>query len=131
MSAQRSRSVTRSLTCLLVAAGCGAQSTPPAPLAPPASEGEGAAASPGSAPAPTASAPGSKPASAASAAVKTAATAACQNAPPEGFVDLAASLKLEIRYATAENFTGAPLPGYGAPGAWMLAGAAKALAAVD
>ncbi len=42
--------------------------------------------------------------------------------PPKGFVDLRKFLKgalFEIRYHTSDNFTGAPLPGYGAPGAWM------------
>lgn len=55
-------------------------------------------------------------------------------APPAGFVDLAAAvpgIRLEIRYHTAGNFTGAPLPGYGAPGAWMLEAPAKALAQVQ
>jgi zinc D-Ala-D-Ala dipeptidase len=53
---------------------------------------------------------------------------------PTGFVDLAAAvpeLRFEIRYATENNFTGAPLPGYGAPGAWLRADAAAALAAVQ
>ena len=45
------------------------------------------------------------------------------NPPPEGFVDLSehvSGVLLSIGYHVAENFTGAPLPGYGAPGAWML-----------
>jgi D-alanyl-D-alanine dipeptidase len=46
-------------------------------------------------------------------------------------VDLRALLPelcFEIRYHTAENFTGAPLPGYGAPGAWLRERPAGALA---
>ena len=60
-----------------------------------------------------------------------AAWAACPtaNPPPGGWVDLATvpGLVLDIRYATADNFTGAPLPGYGAPAAWLRAEAARAL----
>ncbi len=33
----------------------------------------------------------------------------------------------DIRYATADNFTGAPLPGYEVPGAWLRADAALGL----
>lgn len=50
--------------------------------------------------------------------------------PPEGFVDLTQyipGLRVDIRYHTADNFTGAPLPGYGVPGAWMHKDAAAAL----
>jgi D-alanyl-D-alanine dipeptidase len=50
--------------------------------------------------------------------------------PPSGFVrlkDLIPTLQTSIRYHTADNFTGAPLPGYGAPDAWMLDVPAKAL----
>ena len=36
-----------------------------------------------------------------------------------------------IGYHTADNFTGAPLPGYGAPGAWLRDEPAKALAEVE
>lgn len=57
-----------------------------------------------------------------------------QNDPPAGFVDLARAvptLRLDLRYATAANFTGAPLPGYGLPGAWLRAEAAEALARVQ
>jgi zinc D-Ala-D-Ala dipeptidase len=60
-------------------------------------------------------------------------SAACQTPPPAGFADLralTAPLRFDIRYATADNFTGAPLPGYGAPGAFLLAPAAEALAGV-
>ena len=43
-------------------------------------------------------------------------------APPEGFVDLATAvhgIQLAPRYHTPDNFTGAPLQGYGAAGAWQ------------
>ncbi|HEY0133973.1 MAG TPA: M15 family metallopeptidase [Nannocystis sp.] len=52
-------------------------------------------------------------------------------APPDGFVDLRVVLPTACfapGYAAPDNFTGAPLPGYAAPGAWMLAGPAAALA---
>jgi zinc D-Ala-D-Ala dipeptidase len=55
------------------------------------------------------------------------------NAPPAGWVDLAEHIEgivLEIRYHTARNFTEAPLPGYGVPGAWLRSGPADALAKV-
>lgn len=51
--------------------------------------------------------------------------------PPPGLVDLRAALPgacFDVRYATADNFTGAPLPGYAAAGAWLRAGPAAALA---
>jgi D-alanyl-D-alanine dipeptidase len=54
--------------------------------------------------------------------------------PPEGWVDLRAhipGLRTDIRYHTADNFTEAPLPGYGAPGAWLLEAPADALRAVQ
>jgi len=53
--------------------------------------------------------------------------------PPRGFADLAAlepSMRFDIRYHGGDNFTGARLPGYGAPGAWMLEEAAQRVAAV-
>jgi len=53
--------------------------------------------------------------------------------PPEGFsalIDLEPTLRLDIRYHTKHNFTGAPLPGYGAPGAWMLTEAAERVASI-
>jgi D-alanyl-D-alanine dipeptidase len=56
------------------------------------------------------------------------------NKPPAGFVDLTErvpGIRLEIRYHTARNFSGAPLPGYGVEGAWMLEQPAEALAAVQ
>lgn len=56
------------------------------------------------------------------------------NKPPKGFVDLKTAvpgIRLQIGYHTKDNFTGAPLPGYGAPGAWMLARPAKALRKVQ
>lgn len=54
--------------------------------------------------------------------------------PPEGFVELTGAvpgLRLDIRYHTAANFTGAPVPGYGAPGAWLREEPAWALARVQ
>jgi zinc D-Ala-D-Ala dipeptidase len=53
------------------------------------------------------------------------------HAPPLGFVDLRHALAgacFHIGYATADNFTGAPLPGYGAAGAWLREAPADALA---
>jgi D-alanyl-D-alanine dipeptidase len=52
------------------------------------------------------------------------------NRPPEGWVDLTEhipGLRVDIRYHTANNFTGAPLPGYGHPGAWLQRAPADAL----
>ncbi len=48
--------------------------------------------------------------------------------PPE-LVDLATfdGVRLDIGYARADNFTGAVVPGYEAPGAWLLRPAAEAL----
>ena len=51
--------------------------------------------------------------------------------PPPGFVDLRIALPdacFTAGYASADNFTGAPLPGYAAAGAWLLAVPAAALA---
>jgi D-alanyl-D-alanine dipeptidase len=59
---------------------------------------------------------------------------AALNPPPDGFVDLQRAVPgvvLEIRYHTKDNFTGAPLPGYREPGAWMLKAPAEALARVQ
>jgi len=56
------------------------------------------------------------------------------NPPPEGWVDLKAHIpgvKTDIRYHTADNFTGAPLPGYGAPEAWLQHDPANALVKVQ
>jgi D-alanyl-D-alanine dipeptidase len=53
--------------------------------------------------------------------------------PPE-FVDLRVALAdacFTRGYAADDNFTGAALPGYGAPGAWLLPGPAAALARVQ
>ncbi len=52
--------------------------------------------------------------------------------PPAGLVDLAGleGVRLAIGYARADNFTGAVVPGYGAPGAWLVREAAAALGAV-
>jgi D-alanyl-D-alanine dipeptidase len=41
------------------------------------------------------------------------------------------SLQFDIRYATADNATGEPLPGDGSPGAWATAAMADALAEVQ
>lgn len=54
--------------------------------------------------------------------------------PPDGFVDLRHLLPrahFDIRYHSADNFTGAPLPGYGTPGAWMREAAGLKLVAVQ
>lgn len=54
--------------------------------------------------------------------------------PPSGWVDLRKALPkacFHIGYHTPENFTGQPLPGYGAPGAWMLERPADALTRVQ
>ena len=52
---------------------------------------------------------------------------------PAGFVylrDVAPTIAQDIRYATSNNFTGAPLPGYGAPECVLRREAADALARV-
>ncbi len=54
--------------------------------------------------------------------------------PPPGFVDIAgddATIRVDMRYATADNFTGAPLPGYLPGSAWLIDSAAKALGEVQ
>lgn len=54
--------------------------------------------------------------------------------PPPGLVDLRAALPdacFTAGYAGADNFTGAPLPGYAVAGAWLLAVPAAALAQVQ
>ncbi len=53
--------------------------------------------------------------------------------PPPELVDVVAFVpyvRLSIGYATADNFTGAPLPGYGAAGAWLHPAATDGLAQV-
>lgn len=53
-------------------------------------------------------------------------------APPAGLVDVVAfvpHVRLSIGYATADNFTGAPLPGYETAGAWLHPAATDGLAA--
>ncbi len=63
--------------------------------------------------------------------------ATCGTALPavaEGLVhlrDVDPSIRQDIRYATANNFTGRPVPGYEAGECLLLAGVAKALAAVQ
>lgn len=54
--------------------------------------------------------------------------------PPPGFIDLRAALPdacFTAGYAAADNFTGAPLPGYAVAGAWLLAVPAAALVKVQ
>ncbi len=56
------------------------------------------------------------------------------SSPPKGWVDLTSAVpgvRLDIRYHLADNFTGAPLPGYGAADAWLMAGPAADLARVQ
>lgn len=53
---------------------------------------------------------------------------------PPGFVrlkDAVPGIRTEIRYGTKDNFTGAVLPGYEHPDAWMLKEPAEALARVQ
>lgn len=57
-----------------------------------------------------------------------------RRAPPAGWVDLQAlipTLQVHIGYATADNFTGTILPGYGVPGAWLRREAGLALQKVQ
>ena len=64
----------------------------------------------------------------------TAATPDYRNTPPEGFVRLTEfipGILIHPGYHYADNFTGAPLPGYGAPDAWMLEKPALALKRVQ
>jgi len=59
------------------------------------------------------------------------APAACAGEPPAGFVrlaDVAPGIEQDIRYAGANNFTGAPVPGYRASQCWLRREAAWALA---
>lgn len=53
--------------------------------------------------------------------------------PPEGFTDLRSlpGLRFDVGYHRPDNFTGGRLPGYGAPGAWLVDAAAEALAGVQ
>ena len=57
-----------------------------------------------------------------------------RNTPPDGFVrlkDVIPNIRIQPGYHRADNFTGAPLPGYGAPDAWMLERPALALKSVQ
>jgi D-alanyl-D-alanine dipeptidase len=56
-----------------------------------------------------------------------------ENPPPEGWVDLDTipGVRFDVRYHTADNFTGAPLPGYGVAAAWLRKAPAEALARVQ
>ncbi|MEZ4238516.1 MAG: M15 family metallopeptidase [Myxococcota bacterium] len=108
------RMVTAGVVVLAMLA-CGA--SPPAP----------APAAPAPAPAPVEAEPAPAP-------VEAAPAPDLRNRPPEGWVDLAEhvpGIVLEVRYATPDNFTGAQLPGYGVPGAWMRQAPADALARVQ
>ena len=61
-------------------------------------------------------------------------TAASAAVLPPGFVrlaDISPAIKQDIRYATASNFTGRPVPGYGAAQCWLRREAAEALARVQ
>ena len=56
------------------------------------------------------------------------------NRPPEGWVDLAVhvpGIVLDIRYHGSDNFSGAQIPGYGVPGAWLRRVPADALVRVQ
>ena len=56
------------------------------------------------------------------------------NDPPKGFValgELDDSIRVDMRYASADNFTGAPLPGYFPGTAWLTSDAANALVKVQ
>ncbi len=44
---------------------------------------------------------------------------------------LDSTIRVDVRYAGSDNFTGAPLPGYDAPRAWLRREAAQALARVQ
>ncbi|TDR93629.1 M15 family metallopeptidase [Enterovirga rhinocerotis] len=60
-------------------------------------------------------------------------TIAADPAVPPGFVrlsDVAPAIRQDIRYAGRSNFTGRPVPGYGAPECWLRREAALALALV-
>jgi D-alanyl-D-alanine dipeptidase len=60
--------------------------------------------------------------------------AAAAGEPPQGFVrlaDVAPGIVQDMRYASADNFTGAPVPGYKAPQCWLREDAARALAAAQ
>ena len=56
--------------------------------------------------------------------------AAADGLPPDfvRLADVAPTVVQDIRYATANNFTGRPVPGYDAPQCWLRAEAAAALA---
>lgn len=59
------------------------------------------------------------------------AVAARADEPPQGFVylrDVAPSIAQDMRYAGPDNFTGKPVPGYGAPECVLQAAAAEGLA---
>ncbi|MBI5479164.1 MAG: peptidase M15 [Deltaproteobacteria bacterium] len=117
------------IAAALALAGCtGAPSTPPAPASAPA-----VAAAPAPAPA---TAPASAPAGlqrdggAAAPVIETDDLPVSRDprAPLVDVQTLDPSLRVELRYATADNFTGAPLPGYAGRRALLRPAAARALA---
>lgn len=60
--------------------------------------------------------------------------AATAKEPPKNFVqlsDVAPNIQQDIRYASSNNFTGRPVPGYLAPRCWLRQEAAEALAAAQ
>jgi D-alanyl-D-alanine dipeptidase len=70
----------------------------------------------------------------AAAALALASSAAAEDGMPEGFVylrDIDASIVQEMRYAGPHNFTGRPVPGYGAAECVLVRQAAEALKAVQ
>lgn len=118
--------IRRAAAALWLAQGCGEAPAADVPAAPAAivapttaTPREAVATVPGPAPQPT---------------IVAAAIAPRVGPPPPGLVDLRIVLpqaRFAIGYATADNFTGAPLPGYDAPGAWAHAALGDALVAVD
>jgi zinc D-Ala-D-Ala dipeptidase len=75
------------------------------------------------------------PASVAAPPINTAETAIAPNAVADTLLtdvrSLDSTIVVDLRYATSNNFTGAPLPGYGANRAFLRRGAASALALVQ
>lgn len=60
--------------------------------------------------------------------------AAAGDGPPHDFIrlaDIAPNVKQDIRYASDNNFTGRPVPGYAAPQCWLRREVAEALAAAQ
>jgi D-alanyl-D-alanine dipeptidase len=117
-SVMRLRSLYPSCVVLLLAVACRGGSRPPSVGAPPTTAPSGSASA--SAPAPSVEAP----------ALPVAPDAMAESL----LVDVRAvdsTIQVDLRYATPNNFTGAPLPGYGAPRAMLRREAAAALARVQ